>query len=98
MKLVIEEQFWSVEGPTRTTNKVKVPAVVGKIPGMERHGMYFTVDAVTEEGVQVTVHYKNEKYNKTWTVTKDQGVYYRPMSMDGGYEYFIDLKPGLLGK
>ncbi len=92
MKLVIKEQFWSVEEPTRTTRKVKVPLVLGKVPGMESYGMHFTIDAVTEEGVQVTVHYKNEQYNETWTVTKNQGVYYRPMSMDGGYEYYLDLK------
>lgn len=98
MKLVIKERFWAVEAPTRTTKTVKVPLVVGKVPGMERHGMYFTIDSVTDEGVQVTVHYQNEKYNKTWTVTEKQGVYYRPISMDGGYEYLMDLKKGLFGK
>ena len=60
MKLVIKERFWAVEAPTRTTKTVKVPLVVGKVPGMERHGMHFTIDSVTDEGVQVTVHYQNE--------------------------------------
>ena len=97
MKLVIEEQFWAVDAPTRKTRIVRVPVIVGKVPEMERGSMYFTIDSVAEESVVVTVHYQNEQYNKSWTVTKDRGVYYRPMSMDGGYEYLIDLKKGMFG-
>ena len=97
MKLVIEEQFWAVDAPTRTTKIVRAPVIVGKVPKMERGSMYFTIDSVTEDSVVVTVHYQNEKYNKTWTVTKGRGVYYRPISMDGGYEYLIDLRKGLFG-
>ena len=59
--------------------------------------MCFTIDSVTEDSVVVTVRYQNEQYNKTWTITKDRGVYYRPISMDGGYEYLIDLKKGMFG-
>jgi len=95
--LVIHERFWAVEEPTRTTKYIKAPAAVGRVPQMERGSMYFTVDAVTEDSVVVTVHYQNEKYNQTWTVTNDQGVYYSPVSMDGGYEYLIDLRKGLFG-
>ena len=92
MKLQIVEQFWAVEAPTRTTNKVLVPLTLGRVPGMERWSMFFTIDTVTDDAVEVTVHYKNEKYNQTWTVTEDRGIYYRPTSMDGGYEYYLDLK------
>lgn len=97
MKLVIREQFWSVDAPTRTTNLAKVPVVPGRVPDMGRGSMYFTIDSVAEDGAVVTVHYQNEQYNKTWTVTKGRGVYYRPVSMDGGYEYLIDLKKGMFG-
>jgi hypothetical protein len=55
------------------------------------------VDSVTADSVVVTVHYQKEQYNKTWTVMKDRGIYYRPISMDGGYEYLIDLKKGMFG-
>lgn len=97
MKLVIREQFWSVDAPTRTTNLAKVPVVPGRVPDMGRGSMYFTIDSVAEDSAMVTVHYQNEQYNKTWTVTKGRGVYYRPVSMDGGYEYLIDLKKGMFG-
>ena len=92
MTLVIREQFWSVEEPTIITNKVEVPLIPGKVSGMERYGMHFTIDAITDEGVCVSVRYRNQRYNQTWMVTHQQGIYYRPVSMDGGYEYFIDLK------
>ena len=97
MKLVIKEQFWAVDAPTRTTGIVRAPAVAGKVLEMERSSMCFTIDSVTEDSVVVTVRYQNEQYNKTWTITKDRGVYYRPISMDGGYEYLIDLKKGMFG-
>lgn len=97
MTLVIRERFWAVDAPTRTTGIVRAPAVAGKVLKMERSSMCFTIDAVAEDSVVVTVRYQNEQYNKTWTVTKDRGVYYRPMSMDGGYEYQIDLKKGMFG-
>ncbi len=97
MKLVIREQFWLVDAPTRTTNLAKVPVVPGRVPDMGWGSMYFTIDSVTEDSAVVTVHYQNEQYNKTWTVTKDRGVYYRPVSMDGGYEYLIDLEKGMFG-
>lgn len=92
MKLQIVEKFWSVGYPTVTKTRVKVPLQVGRIPGVERWKMHFTIDSVTDAGVEVTVHYEEKKYNQTWLVTKDQGIYYRPISMDGGYEYYIDLK------
>lgn len=97
MTLVIREQFWAVDAPTRTTGIVRAPAVAGKVLKMERSSMCFTIDSVTEDSVVVTVRYQNEQSNKTWTVTKDRGVYYRPISMDGGYEYLIDLKKGMFG-
>jgi len=97
MTLVIKEQFWAVDAPTRTTEIVRAPAVAGKVLKMERSSMCFTIDSVTEDSVVVTVRYQNEQYNKTWTVMKDRGVYYRPISMDGGYEYLIDLKKGMFG-
>lgn len=97
MKLVIREQFWSVDAPTRTTNITRAPLVPGKVMGMERGSMYFTIDSVAEDSAVVTVHYQNEQYNKTWTVTKERGVYYRPISMDGGHEYLIDLQKGMFG-
>ncbi|MBQ9929701.1 MAG: hypothetical protein IJO72_02840 [Oscillospiraceae bacterium] len=97
MKLVIREQFWLVDAPTRTTNLAKVPVVPGRVPDMGWGSMYFTIDSVTEDSAVVTVHYQNEQYNKTWTVTKGQGVYYRPVSMDGGYEYLINLEKGMFG-
>ncbi len=97
MKLEIREQFWSVDAPTRTTNLAKVPVIPGTVPDMGRGSMYFTIDCVDTDSVVVTVHYQNEKYNKSWTVTKELGVYYRPVSMDGGHEYLIDLKDGMFG-
>ena len=97
MTLVIQERFWAVDAPTRTTGIVRAPAVAGKVLKMERSSMCFTIDSVTEDSVVVTVRYQNEQYNKTWTVMKDRGVYYRPISMDGGYEYLIDLKKGMFG-
>ena len=39
MKLVIREQFWAVDAPTRTTKIVRAPVIPGRVPEMERGSM-----------------------------------------------------------
>ena len=49
----------------------------------------FSIDAVDEESVTITVHYENSVNNKTWTIPAGESTFYRPMSMDGGYQYIL---------
>ena len=97
MKLQIIEEAWGIDHRTgsssvRKTDDKTFDCVPGDLPTFEKGRRNFSIDEVTEDGITVSVHCTNEKYNKTWTLKKGDSEFYRPMSMDGGYQYTFTLK------
>ena len=97
MKLKITEEAWGINHRTgkssvRKTDEKTFDCVAGELPPFETGRRSFTIDEVTEEGITLSVHCANEKYNKTWKLKKGEGAFYRPMSMDGGYQYTFKVK------
>lgn len=92
MKMKITEEAWGINHRTgksnvRKTDEKSFDCIAGESVVFETGRRSFTVDAVTAESVTLSVHCANVKYNKTWELKKGEGAFYRPMSMDGGYQY-----------
>ena len=52
---------------------------------------YWNIDEVGEGFVKVSYIRHDGETVKNWTITKKEGGYWRPRSMDAGYEYTIKL-------
>lgn len=96
MKLKITEEAWGINhrsggSSIRKTDEKTYDCVIGELPPF-KNGKLFVIDEVTEDSVTFSVHCANEKYNKTWTLKKGESQFYRPLSMDGGYQYTFKVK------
>ena len=94
MKLRITEEMWGInhrtgESSVRKTDKKKLDCAANAAVTFEKGHRSFFIGEVTENSVSVTIRCANERYNKTWTLEKGKTVFYRPRSMDGGYQYRI---------
>lgn len=97
MKLKITEEFWGVDrrsgkGGTKKTDEITAECAPGAELIFEKGRRRFVIDEVSGESVTFSVRYADEKYNKTWTIPKGEGAFYRPLSMDGGYQYIFKVK------
>lgn len=97
MKLKIKEEMWGINHRSgahsvHKTDEKAFDCVVGALPPFPKGRRCFFIDEVTDDGITLSVHYENEKYNKSWTLKKGEGAFYRPMSMDGGYQYSLKVK------
>ena len=90
MKLKIQERFWAVGRRTRRVKTVRVPLKVGTIKNFDV-GCTWQIDEVSENSVKLSVIRRDGETIKTFTVEKEKGAYWRPRSMDAGYEYIIKL-------
>ena len=96
MELIIKETAWGINRMTgsrseKVTAKKSFPCEIGEIPVFGKGGRRFSIDHVSEEGITVTVHCADERYNKTWEIQKGEELAYRPRSFDGGYFYTLKL-------
>lgn len=98
MILRITEICWGINRRTgersskQTDEKILTP-VVGEIIEMPTGRRKFTVDAVDENGITVTVYYENNpSANKTFVIEKGESALYNPMSRDGGYKYTLSYE------
>ncbi len=91
MKLKITDEFWAVGKRTRKVKIVRVPLAVGKIKGMDNGGSYWNIDEISKDFVKVSYIRHDGELIKNWTVTKENGEFYRPRSMDGGHQYTLKL-------
>ncbi|MGN0114077.1 MAG: DUF1963 domain-containing protein, partial [Acutalibacteraceae bacterium] len=94
MKLRIIEEAWGInrrsgERSTRVTDNRAFAPEIGSALDFPTGRRNFTIDAVDENSITVTVHYENTASNKTWVIAKGESQFYRPRSMDGGYQYRI---------
>ena len=92
MKLRIIEERWGInrksgERSTRITDNRAFAPEIGSALDFPTGRRHFTIDAVDENSITVTVHYENTASNKTWVIAKGESQFYRPRSMDGGYQY-----------
>ena len=96
MKIRIEEEMWGINSRTGKSSVRKIlsttiPCEIGLINIVFNNERRFIIDKIDNEEVTITMKCKNEKFNKTWIVTNVEGVFYRPLSFDGGYQYRIKL-------
>lgn len=95
MKIRIIEECWGINRSTgeRFTNRTDdqlADAVEGTVIEMPTGRRRFTVDAVGENSVTVSVcPQNNSSVRKTLEVTKGENVSHRPRGMDGGYKYLL---------
>lgn len=94
MKLRIKEAFWGInrksgERSVRQTDMKIFEPVIGSVMEFPTGRRRFTIDAADENSITVTVHYENTANNKTWIINAGESQFYRPRSMDGGYQYDI---------
>ena len=87
MKLKIIEYFWSVGHRTRRKGTYKLPLIEGKT--LKPHFANLRVDKVEEDKAIVSFNRDDGTLIKKFTVEKGKQNYYRPISMDGGYEYVL---------
>ena len=93
MKLRIEERFWGINQrdggySERVTADVTFPCEVGHIPEFGNGRIHFSIDAVTEKTIVLSVHYeKNPSADEKWRIRVGCKKDYSPLSFDGGYKY-----------
>ena len=87
MKLKIIEYFWSVGHRTKRKGTYKLPLIEGKT--LKPHFANLRIDKVEEDKVIVSFNRNDGTLIKERSVEKGKQCYYRPMSMDGGYEYIL---------
>ena len=90
MKLKITDYFWAVGRRTRKFKTVRVPLEVGPVKGLDTVSTW-QIDEVGEDFVKLSVIRHDGETIKTFTVTKEKSEYWRPLSMDGGHEYTMEL-------
>ena len=96
MKLKIKETAWGITRATgaykeKKTAEEHFPCEIGALPEFGKGKRHFTVDAIEEESIRLSVHCADPKYNKTWILRKGEEAVYRPRSFDGGYFYKFKL-------
>ena len=87
MKLKIIEYFWAVGHKTKRKGTYRLPLIEGKT--LKPHFANLKIDKVEEDKVIVSFNRNDGTLIKELTVEKGKQCYYRPMSMDGGYEYVL---------
>ena len=87
MKLKIIEYFWSVGHRTKRKGTYKLPLIEGKT--IKPRFANLRIDKVEEDKVIVSFNRDDGTLIKELMVEKGKQNYYRPMSMDGGYEYIL---------
>ncbi len=92
MKLRITETAWGINRKTgdrseKVTADVKVPCEVGDIPEFGKGRRRFCIDEVSGDGITLSVHCADPRYDRTWTIKIGETVSFRPRSFDGGYYY-----------
>lgn len=97
MKLKIRETAWGINRIAggyreKVTAEESFSCAVGALPPFGRGGRRFTVDAVENDRITLSVHCADPKYDRTWTLEKGGELTYRPRSFDGGYIYDFRLK------
>ena len=89
MKLKIIKYFWAVGRRTKRVGANRIPVSEGA--SLNINGVLFKIEKIEEDAVAVSVIRRDGKTIKEMTVEKGKRAYYRPMSMDGGYEYILKL-------
>ena len=97
MKLKITEKMWGIDCRAGEYRVKKTGALTAECaPGQEilfpSGRRRFVIDAVTADGVTVSVRYADPKHDRAWTLARGESAFYRPRSMDGGYQYTLKLK------
>ena len=97
MKLKITEEMWGIDCRAGKYRVKKTGALTAECaPGQEilfsAGRRRFVIDAVTADGVTVSVRYADPKNDRAWTLARGESTFYRPRSMDGGYQYTLKLK------
>ena len=89
MKLKIIEYFWAVGHKTKRKGTYRLPLTEGK--ALKPNFANLKIDKVEEDKVIVSFNRDDGTLIKELTVEKGKQNYYRPMSMDGGYEYVLKI-------
>ena len=87
MKIKIIEYFWAVGHRTRRKGSYKLPLIEGETRKINY--AKFKIDKVEDDKVIVSINRDDGTLIKKLTVEKGKQNYYRPMSMDAGYEYIL---------
>jgi len=93
MKLRIEETFWGINHrdggySEKVTADVTFPCQVGPIPEFGNGRRHFSIDAVTEKTIVLSVHYENNpSADEKWRIRVGCKKDYAPRSFDGGHKY-----------
>lgn len=90
MKLKITNYFWAVGRRTKKVKTVYAPLKVGEINGVDKVCTW-RIDEVGEGYAKVSCIRHDGVPIKSWTVEKGKTEYWRPRSMDAGYEHTIKL-------
>ncbi|MGN0114761.1 MAG: hypothetical protein ACI396_05500 [Acutalibacteraceae bacterium] len=91
MKLKIVDEFWAVGRRTKKVKTVRAPLAVGKIEGLGSGGSYWNIDEIGDDFVKISYIRHDGEVINNWTVTKGNGEFYRPRSMDAGHQYTLKL-------
>lgn len=89
MKLKIIEYFWAVGRKTKRVGTYRMPLDVGQTREINR--MSFKIEKVDGDKLTVSINRKDGTLIKEISVEKGKQSYYRPMSMDAGYEYILKI-------
>ena len=87
MKVKIIEYFWAVGHRTKRKGSHKLPLVEGETRKINY--VSFKIAKVENDKVIVSVNRDDGTLIKELTIEKGKQNYYRPMSMDAGYEYIL---------
>jgi len=87
VKVKIIEYFWAVGHRTKRKGSYKLPLIEGE--AIKPHFANFKISKVEEDKVIVSVNRDDGTLIKELTIEKGKRNYYRPMSMDAGYEYIL---------
>lgn len=97
MKLRVLEEFWGINRRTgkrtiKQTDEKIIDIKAGQCIEMPIGRRVFSIDEVSTKQIIVSVHYQNTIANKTWMIKKGESIFYRPLAMDGGYQYTLLLE------
>lgn len=89
LKLKIIAYFWAAGHRTKRKGSHKLPLVEGETRTINHAN--FKIDKVEDDKAIVSINRDDGTLIKELTIEIGEQNYYRPMSMDAGYEYILKL-------
>ena len=93
MILTVTDTAWGIDRKSgnrsqKVVAKEKFELSLGKLPPVGPAGKVFEVTALTDSEVTLLLN----RSGKTVTLGRGESYAYRPMSMDGGHYYLLEVK------